>query len=74
MSRDEIEVEALKLDPAERARLAERLLASLESLSEEENARLWAEEVARRDEAWEASASRSAEQVFEDARYRLEVT
>jgi hypothetical protein len=52
MSIDELEVEVLKLDPASRARVAERLLDSLESLSEEENARLWAEEAARRDQTW----------------------
>ena len=32
--------------------MAERLLDSLEALSEEENARLWAEEAARRDQTW----------------------
>ena len=49
MSVDELEAEALKLDPQNRARLAEKLLASLEDLSEEETALLWAEEAARRD-------------------------
>jgi hypothetical protein len=39
---------ALVLDPRERAVLAERLLASLDELSEEEAERLWAEEAARR--------------------------
>lgn len=33
MSIDELESEALKLEPAARARLAERLLESLEALS-----------------------------------------
>jgi hypothetical protein len=33
----ELEAEALKLDPKSRARLAERLLDSLEELSEQEN-------------------------------------
>lgn len=74
MSIDELEDEALKLDPKSRARLAEKLLASLEDLSEEENARLWAEEAARRDAAWDrmAEGARSAEDVFSDARARLE--
>lgn len=58
MSKEEIEVEALKLDPKARARLAEKLLESLESLSEEENERLWAEEAQRRDA--EADADRDA--------------
>ena len=44
MSIDELETEALKLAPAARARLAEKLLESLETLSDEENAQLWAEE------------------------------
>jgi len=47
MSIEEIEVEALKLPPDDRARLAEKLLQSLENLSDEENARLWAEEAER---------------------------
>ena len=52
MSIDELEREALKLDPEYRARLAARLPASLEGLSEE-NTRLWAEEAARRDAEWD---------------------
>ena len=73
MSIDELEAEALKLAPAARARLAERLLESLESLSDEENARLWAEEAQRRDEAWDASGGggRAASDVFREARARL---
>ncbi|MFQ5744949.1 MAG: addiction module protein [Acidobacteriota bacterium] len=73
MSIDELEAEALKLDPRNRARLAEKLLASLEDLSEEENARLWAEEAGRRDANWDRTAegARSAEDVFGDARVRL---
>jgi hypothetical protein len=46
---EDVETEALKLDPKARARLAERQLESLEDLSEEENVRLWAEEAERRD-------------------------
>ncbi len=49
MSIEEIEAEALKLDPKARARLAEKLLESLETLSDRENERLWAEEADRRD-------------------------
>ena len=55
MSTEELEVEALKLAPQERARLAEKLLESLENLSEDENAKLWAEEAKRRDQAWDAN-------------------
>ncbi len=39
---------ALFLDAGDRAALAERLLASLDDLSEEDADRLWAEEAARR--------------------------
>ena len=58
MSAKEIEAEALKLDPRERARLAERLLESLESLSDQENERLWAEAADRRDADWDSSSVR----------------
>ena len=53
--------------------LAEKLLASLEDLSEEENARLWAEEAARRDAEWDRAAepARSAEDVFLGTKARL---
>ena len=44
MSTEELEVEALKLAPEERARLAEKLLESLENLSDDDNAKLWADE------------------------------
>ncbi|WP_437676823.1 addiction module protein [Sorangium sp. So ce131] len=43
MNLPELETEALKLPVAERARLAETLLASLDELSEEEHRRLWTE-------------------------------
>jgi len=73
MTTEELEAEALKLTPAARARLAERLLASLEALSDEENARLWAEEAQRRDDAWEATddSGQAAADVFRDARASL---
>ncbi|MCX6616933.1 MAG: addiction module protein [Acidobacteria bacterium] len=44
----EIVKNALSLDVHDRASLAERLLASLEELGEEEAERLWAEEAQRR--------------------------
>jgi hypothetical protein len=73
MSIDELEAAALKLEPKARARLAERLLESLEQLSPEENAQLWAEEAERRAEAMDSGslASRPAEEVFRDARSRI---
>ena len=68
-----LETEALKLSPRSRARLAEKLLRSLETLSEAENERLWAEEALRRHEELEtdSAAARSAEEVFRDAKARL---
>jgi putative addiction module component (TIGR02574 family) len=71
MSTEELESEALKLSPTERARLAERLLQSLETLTDEENARLWAEEAERRNAAWDEGASVPADTVLSEARARL---
>jgi len=73
MSIDELEAAALKLVPKARARLAERLLDSLEQLSPEENAQFWVEEAQRRAEAMDsgALASRPAEEVFRHARSRI---
>ena len=73
MSIEEIEAEALKLDPKARARLAERLLESLEALSGQENEGLWAEEAERRDAEWEAApgTARQSGAVLRDARTKL---
>jgi putative addiction module component (TIGR02574 family) len=73
MSLEEIELEALKLNPSSRAKLAERLLQSLEDLSEEENEKLWAGEALRRHEEIDSGAVkvRPGEDVFRDARSRL---
>ena len=71
MSTEELESEALKLSPRDRARLAERLLESLEGLTDEENERLWADESARRDAAWDSAAARPAADVLREARGRL---
>ena len=70
MSLKELVAEALKLDPKARARLAGKLLESLESLSEEENTRLWAEEAQRRDAEMDvdSGSSCSAAEVFREAR------
>ena len=69
MSIEELEAEALKLDPKSRARLAERLLVSLDELSEEEAAELWAAEAQRRDAQMDAdpSSARPADDVFRAA-------
>jgi hypothetical protein len=73
MSINELEAEALKLDPKARARLAGKLLESLENLSEEENTRLWAEEAQRRDAEMDinSGSSFSATEVFREARAKL---
>jgi hypothetical protein len=73
MTTEQVENEALKLKPEARAELAEKLLRSLEDLSDEDIQRLWAEEAARRDaELDSATASmRDAEDVFRDARARI---
>ncbi len=74
MGIEEIESEALKLDPKARARLAKRLLDSLETLSEQENERIWGDEAAARDASWDtaAGANRPASDVLRDARGKLE--
>lgn len=60
---------ALSLDVHERAALAERLLASLDELTEEEAERLWAEEAQRRLEEYRAGRAKAvpAEEVHEKA-------
>ena len=73
MNQDEIEAEILKLKPQVRARLARKLLESLETLSDEENEPLWAEEADRRDSDWDSTptAARPAADVMQDARAKL---
>jgi len=73
MSIEELESGAMKLDPKARARLAGKLLESLETLSDEENERLWAEEAERRDSdlGSDESDGRAADDVLRDARSRL---
>lgn len=73
MNVDELVAAALKLDPQGRAKLAGRLLDSLEVLSPAENERIWAEEAQRRADALDSGtlSSRPAEDVFRDARARI---
>lgn len=49
-SAERIEAEVMKLDLSVRAALAEKLLSSLDNLTEAENEALWAEEAERRAE------------------------
>jgi putative addiction module component (TIGR02574 family) len=52
---------ALSLEVRDRAALAERLLASLEELTEEEANRLWAEEAQRRLEEYRAGRAQAVQ-------------
>ncbi len=73
MNLPDLETEALKLPVADRARLAETLLESLDALTDEENQRLWFEEARRRNAELDADPSRGrpAEDVFREARDRI---
>ena len=70
MDVQELEAEVLKLDPKARARLAGKLLSSLDELSEAEVSALWAEEAQRRDAEMDANPESEipAEDVFREAR------
>ena len=73
MTTEQVESEALKLKPEARAELAQKLLKSLEDLSDEEIQGLWVKEAVRRDAELDAGSAtmRDAEDVFRDARSRL---
>ena len=74
VSIEDLEAKALKLNPKERARLAGKLLESLEQLSSEESDRIWAEEAQRRDADWdvrERRGGRPIRDVLRDARAKL---
>lgn len=73
MSIEEITAEALKLNPASRARLARDLLASLETLPAADLEQLWLEEAARRDAELERGTAglHPAAEVLARARARL---
>ena len=65
----EILAKALSLDVDDRAALAEKLLASLDELTEQEADRLWAEEASRRQDALRAGLAKAvpAEEVHRKA-------
>jgi hypothetical protein len=73
MTARQIEKQLLKLDVRSRAKLAEKLLNSLDDLSDAENEQLWAEEAIRRHEELINGNAKSlpATEVFRDARARL---
>lgn len=70
---EEVLRKALTLDVQDRASLAERLLASLDEVSEEEAERLWAEEAERRLQEYRASRAKAsaAEDVHQRAQRLL---
>ena len=65
---------ALSLEVRDRATLAERLLASLEEITEEEAERLWAEEAERRLKEYHAGRAQavSADEVHAKAEQLLQ--
>jgi putative addiction module component (TIGR02574 family) len=69
MSFEEVVSNALSLEVDDRARLAERLFASLDDLSEEETERLWADEAEHRLSEYRAGRAKAvpAGQVHERA-------
>lgn len=68
MTLRELEQAALELDHRSRARLAERLLESLDGLSVAETEALWFDEAERRASAWDAGEIQgiSAQEVLRD--------
>jgi hypothetical protein len=70
MNTEQLEAEIMKLDIETRARLAERILLSLDAPSDEENLRLWVLEAeSRLKDLREGNAKEmSAEEVFRTAR------
>ena len=73
MTLKELETEVLRLSPNARARLAKKLLNSLDALSEADVERLWVEEAERRNAQIERGVveARRAKNVIRDARARL---
>jgi hypothetical protein len=73
MTVKQIERQLLGLNPHSRAKLAERLLRSLDELSEAENEQLWAQEAFRRHQELTngKAKARPSSEVFREARSRL---
>jgi len=70
---NELEAAALALNVADRAKLAQKLLRSLEDLSEDEIDLLWIEEALRRDAEFDDGTARArcGEDVFRELRARF---
>ena len=73
MTVQHIEKQLMKLNASSRAKLASKLLSSLDELSEEENEKLWAREAFRRHEdlLQGKAKSRSADLALKSARAQL---
>jgi len=73
MTVQNIEKQLMKLDAHSRAKLASKLLSSLDSLSEAENEELWAQEAFRRHEDLlrGKAKSRPIDAALKNARARL---
>jgi hypothetical protein len=73
MTESELEAAALQLPPRERARLAERLLTSLDSLTPKERDEMWSAEALRRDAELDVSPELARENgdVFAEAKTRV---
>jgi len=73
MKLSDFEAKALKLTPAQRARLAAKLLESLDDLSASEIEELWVREATRRDAELDEQPSRGrpGKEVFRSARAKL---
>jgi hypothetical protein len=73
MTPKDIETEALKLKPEDRAELAQKLLESLEDLSEKEIEEMWIEEAIRRKEEIETGkvTCKKADDVIRSIKARL---
>jgi hypothetical protein len=74
MNPEELKIEALRLSPEARAKLAHALLESLEDLSEVEIEDLWIQEAVRRDKEFDTGGIplRLAEDVLKEARAKLQ--
>ena len=73
MAVQNIEKKLMRLDVNSRAKLASKLLTSLEDLSEDEIEKLWAEEALRRNEELNKGKTKliDADVVFKSARARF---
>ena len=72
MTIEDLKKKALRLSPESRAYLARELLASLDSMNDDETRNLWLDEAVRRDEELDAgkASSSPAGEVLKRARAR----